>query len=87
MDEQVAGGAAPRPDGAAAGEAEGLARRMKVSRSRLFAVAMAEFLERRRNREILDAINAAHARGPEPHETKLRTAMRAQHRRLLQGEW
>jgi len=34
-------------------QAEGLARRMKVSRSRLFATALEEFIERRRNQELL----------------------------------
>ena len=36
---------------------------MKVSRSRLFAAAMEEFLERRRNQDLLRAINAAYERG------------------------
>lgn len=68
-------------------EAEGLARRMKVSRSRLFAAAMAEFIERRRNRELLHAINAAYASGADADEERLRRSMRRQHRRLLREQW
>ena len=68
-------------------EVETLARRMKVSRSRLFAAAVAEFIERRRNRELLDAINAAHPAGADPGEQKLRASMRRQHRRLVEGQW
>jgi metal-responsive CopG/Arc/MetJ family transcriptional regulator len=68
-------------------EAQGLARRMKVSRSRLFATAVAEFIERRRNQELLRAINAAYAAGADPDEERLRRSVRRQHRRLVQGQW
>jgi metal-responsive CopG/Arc/MetJ family transcriptional regulator len=68
-------------------EAQGLARRLKVSRSRLFATAMAEFIERRRNQELLHEINAAYATGADPEEERLRRSMRRQHRRLVQGQW
>jgi metal-responsive CopG/Arc/MetJ family transcriptional regulator len=68
-------------------EAQGLARRLKVSRSRLFATAMAEFIERRRNQELLREINAAYATAADPDEERLRGSMRRQHRRLVQGQW
>lgn len=68
-------------------EAEGLARRMKVSRSRLFATAMAEFLERRRNRALFLAINAVYEGGPDPTEARLRRAQRRHHRRLVRTQW
>jgi metal-responsive CopG/Arc/MetJ family transcriptional regulator len=68
-------------------EAQALARRMNVSRSRLFATAMEEFLERRRNRELLRAINAAHGRVEEPAEARLRGARQRHHREALRGEW
>ena len=68
-------------------QAEGLARRMKVSRSRLFAAALEEFIERRRNQELLQAINAAYEDAPDSSERKLQRAMRRQHRRRIQGQW
>lgn len=68
-------------------EAQGMARKMKVSRSRLFAAAMAEFLERRRNHELFAAVNAAYAEAPDAAEKRLRRAMRGQHRRGVQGRW
>jgi len=68
-------------------QAQGLARRMKVSRSRLFAAAMAEFIERRRNQQLLEAANAAYAGDADPAETRLRRSMRRQHRRIVQGQW
>jgi metal-responsive CopG/Arc/MetJ family transcriptional regulator len=68
-------------------QAEGLARRMKVSRSRLFAAALEEFIERRRNQELLRAINAAYADAPDSSERKLQRAMLRQHRRRIQEQW
>ena len=68
-------------------EAQGLARRLRVSRSRLFATAMEEFLERRRNRELLRAINAAHETDEDATEARLRRVRQARHRKAVQGEW
>lgn len=61
-------------------EAEGLARRMKASRSRFIAIAIAEFIERRRNQELLAAANRAYVRPPDAAEKRLRQAMRRQQR-------
>jgi len=74
-------------DGGLFRQAQGLARRMRVSRSRLFATAMEEFIERRRNLELLRAMNAAGQTGEEPNEEKLRRSLLRQHRRLVQGQW
>jgi predicted transcriptional regulator len=68
-------------------KAEGLARHMKVSRSRLFATALAEFIERRRNQELLEAVNKAYAGAPDAAEKRLRQAIAKQQRRRLQGQW
>jgi metal-responsive CopG/Arc/MetJ family transcriptional regulator len=68
-------------------QAEGLARKMKVSRSRLFATALEEFIEHRRNQELLQAINAAYEKAPDPAEKRLQRAMRRHHRRRVQGQW
>lgn len=70
-------------------EAQTVARRMKVSRSRLIATATKEYIERLRNQELLRAIDAAHAddAGPEEEEKRLRRSMQRQHRRLVKGQW
>ena len=68
-------------------QAQALARRLKVSPSRLFATAMEEFIERRRNQELLNAINAACEAGEEPNDEKVRRSLWRQHRRLVQGQW
>jgi len=66
-------------------QAEDLARRLKVTRSGIFAAAVAEFVERRRNRDLLQAINEAYADAPDAQEAKRSRTMRAHHRRLVRG--
>jgi len=68
-------------------QAEALASKMKISRSRLFVLAMEEYLRRQQNRELLAQINAAYADEPDATETTLRRETRRQHRRVVEGEW
>ena len=68
-------------------QSEALASRMRVSHSRLVAMALEEFLRRRQNRELLDQINAAYEDQARPSERKLLARMRRQHRRLLEGDY
>jgi metal-responsive CopG/Arc/MetJ family transcriptional regulator len=67
-------------------QAETLARRMKTSRSRLFVLALEEYIRRQQNRELLNKINTAYAEESESEKTTRRT-MRRTHRRLVEGEW
>jgi metal-responsive CopG/Arc/MetJ family transcriptional regulator len=68
-------------------QAENLARRMKVSRSRLFVLALEDYIHRQQNRELLTQINAAYANEPAPAEKALRRKVRRTHRRIVEGEW
>ena len=68
-------------------QAENLARKMKVSRSRLFALALEDYVRRQQNRELLAQINAAYAGEPDPEEQALRRKSRRQHRKIVEGEW
>ncbi len=68
-------------------QAEKIARRMKVSRSRLFALALEEYIHRAQNQELLEKINAAYATEPDPTEKNLRHKTRKTHRRIVRGEW
>ncbi len=67
-------------------QAESLARRMKISRSHLFALALEEYIRRQENRELLAQINAAYADKPNT-ERMIRHKMRRTHRHLVEGEW
>ena len=53
--------------------------RVKVSCSRLFALALEEYLRRQENRDPLAQINAAYADEPDPTEQTL-------HRRIVESE-
>jgi len=66
---------------------ETLAGEMRISRSRLFVLALEEFLRRHQNRLLLDQINAAYADAPDPFERSLQLRMRHQHRQIVEGEW
>lgn len=67
-------------------EANELATEMNTSRSKLFEMAFSEFAQRRRNRQLLDRINAAYDDIPDDSERKLRQAMNAKHHKLLEKE-
>lgn len=64
-----------------------LARELDISRSRLFALAAEEFLQRHQNQKLLEAINAAYDDLPDPNEEILHQQMRNQHRQLVDGQW
>ena len=68
-------------------QAEEMARTMKVTRSRLFVIALQDFLEHQKNKELLTQINLAHADEPDAAEKTLRSKARQHHRRLVEGEW
>lgn len=65
---------------------DAIARRRKMSRSRVFALATEEFIQRQRNRELPDAVNAAHSDEPDAGEMRLAEGMRTRHSRLVQNQ-
>jgi len=68
-------------------QVEKIARTMKVSRSRLFVIALQDFIEHQKNRELLAQINAAYADEPDATEQALRRKARRQHLSIVKGEW
>lgn len=67
--------------------AEKLARELKISRSRLFAIALQDYIDRRKNLDLLNRINAASRENPDEQELRLRRKMKRAHRRMVEGEW
>ena len=68
-------------------QAEALAQDLNVSRSRLFSLAIKEFIQRYENQKLLEAINAAYDESaPEPEEQQLLEHMRSEQRRLVEEE-
>ena len=67
------------------GKVDALAQKLDISRSRLFALAAEEFIQRHENRELLEAINIAYDDSSDTEEETLRQKMLHKHRRLVEG--
>jgi metal-responsive CopG/Arc/MetJ family transcriptional regulator len=67
-------------------EADDTARRLGVSRSRLFALAVGDFLARQRQEQMLARLNKVYA-GPAESETRLLKGMRSKMHRTLKERW
>ena len=63
-----------------------LAKNLNISRSRLFAMAAQEFIQRHKNLELLRAINEAYEDLPKP-ETKIVEKMRPRHLKMIKNQW
>lgn len=68
-------------------QANVLAKKLKLSRSRLFVLALEDFIQEQQNRELLEKINAVYADEPDESEKVLRRKVRKSHRRLIEGQW
>lgn len=68
-------------------QANALARKLKISRSRLFVIALEDFIREQENRELLEKINAVYADEPDESEKVLRRKVRKSHRRIIEGQW
>jgi predicted transcriptional regulator len=66
---------------------DALAREMNVPRSRLFALAAEEFLDRHDALSLRAAIDRAYADAPTTAEKKWLRSTRRKHRQLIEGEW
>jgi predicted transcriptional regulator len=68
-------------------EADETARTMGVSRSRLFALAVGDFLQRQRREQMLVRLNEVYAEGMEPDEKRLLKGIKAKVRRAVKERW
>jgi metal-responsive CopG/Arc/MetJ family transcriptional regulator len=68
-------------------EADQAARLMGLSRSRLFAVAVRDFLQRQRHEQMLLRLNEVYANQPEPVEKRLLRGLKAKVRRSMKERW
>ncbi len=67
-------------------QVEEIASTLKVSRSRIFAMAVKDYLCRQENQRLLEQINAAYGDTPDPEEqARLRSSQRL-HRKIV-DEW
>jgi metal-responsive CopG/Arc/MetJ family transcriptional regulator len=68
-------------------EADRLARRMGLSRSRLFSLALQDYLRQKRQEEMTGQLNRVHAGGPNPSERRTTARMKARFRATIQDGW
>lgn len=60
------------------------AQEMNISRSRLFSIAMKQFIEQRQNRKILKALNEVYEDGPYASEQQLLRKVKSKYRQMLE---
>ena len=68
-------------------QVEDLAHEMKVSRSRLFVMALEEYVHRHQNQRLLEKINQAYKGQPEAGEPERLRKMKRLHRAVVDNEW
>ncbi len=68
-------------------EADQTARLMGLSRSRLFSLAVGDFLQRQRREQMLLRLNEVYANGVEPAEKRLLRGIKAKVRRTVKDRW
>jgi hypothetical protein len=68
-------------------EADETARLLGLSRSRLFALAVGEFLQRQRQEQMLRRLNEVYADGAGPAEESLLRGIKAKVRRTVKERW
>lgn len=68
-------------------QVDALAHELKISRSRLFVMAVREFVKRHRNQKLLDAINEAYDDLPGSDEETTLRQMRFRHFELVKDQW
>ncbi len=69
-------------------QVETIAQEMKVSRSRLFVLALENFIRDYQDRQLFEAINQACVEvSDDPLEQSRLRQIRRQHRRMVEGEW
>jgi metal-responsive CopG/Arc/MetJ family transcriptional regulator len=67
-------------------QADEMARELQISRSRLFAMAMEEFLKRGRTQRIIDQLNAVHSAPPTEEDRLFVKAAKAAMARLTKDD-
>jgi metal-responsive CopG/Arc/MetJ family transcriptional regulator len=69
------------------GEADRTAEKMGVSRSRLFSLALEDYLRRRRQEGITEQLNRVYSADPDHAERRIAAAVKNKLRRAIQERW
>ncbi|MFO7970786.1 MAG: CopG family transcriptional regulator [Desulfobacterales bacterium] len=68
-------------------QVDDLAHELKTSRSRIFALAAQEFLQRHKNQKLLEAINDAYDDIPDEIDESLKLMRRSRHLKMMKDQW
>ena len=68
-------------------QAEEIAKKMHISRSRLISMALEEYVSKMKNQDLLDRINLACDHEDDPSEKMPKQTSRKTHKRLVEDEW
>jgi len=63
-----------------------LANELHVSRSRLFTLAVKDYLQKQENQTLLAQLNDAYADHPDEEERKISSSMKAKHGKIMEQE-
>ena len=63
-----------------------LANELHVSRSRLFTLAVKDYLQKQENQTLLAQLNDAYADHPDEEERKLSSSMKSKHGKIMEQE-
>jgi metal-responsive CopG/Arc/MetJ family transcriptional regulator len=66
---------------------DSLSRKLKIPRSRLFAMAIDNFIKNYQNRKLFDAINAAYNDSLSSAEKRTLQTMKKKYQKLVNEEW
>ncbi len=68
-------------------QVDALACQMNIPRSRLFVMAIEEFIQQQRNRQLLEQLNQAYDDVPSTTEQTHLSRMKVKYRRLMEDQW
>lgn len=68
-------------------QVEYLAKKLHISRSRLYNLALADYIERHQNQVLLEEINQAYIDDDDSADRVRLNKMRKHHRKIVEGEW
>lgn len=63
-----------------------LANELHVSRSRLFTLAVKDYLKKQENQTLLAQLNDAYADHPDEEERKISSSMKSKHSKIMEQE-
>ena len=63
-----------------------LANELHVSRSRLFTLAVKDYLQKQENQTLLTQLNDAYADHPDEEERKISSSMKSKHGKIMEQE-